>query len=228
MFYFFAALLSLAAIYAFVLGLARADPRAIVRALRLLFPVILIVTTLLTAALGRPGPGVVLAVVAALAFFAARGKRRGPAKAEPLLRSPWLELEIEGRSGKMQGLVLAGAYEGRDLSAMKGEELLSLYASVADDAESRALVEAYLDSRMPGWRGHLKPDAGRGQGRAPGAGAMADEEAYQILGLQPGAGSADIRKAHRRLTQRMRGNDSAAPLLGRIDEARDILLARHD
>ena len=228
MFYFFAALLSLAALYAFLLGLANADPGVIVRTLRILFLAVLIVGALVTAAVGRPGIGVVLAVFAALAIMAMRGGMgSGLARVEPVLRSPWLELEIERKSGNMHGIVLAGEYEGRELGALAVEDLMSLYAAIADD-ESRGLLEAYLDRRVPGWRSHFEPDAGQGKGRTPGAGAMADEEAYQILGLQPGAGSTDIRKAHRRLTERMRGNGTAAPLLDRIDEARDVLLARHD
>ena len=55
------------------------------------------------------------------------------------------------------------------------------------DAESVALLESYLDRRFPAWRQNAQGDAAGGQRRAAAGGKMTDEEAYQILGLQPGA-----------------------------------------
>jgi len=61
-------------------------------------------------------------------------------------------------------------------------------------------------------------------GRRP-SGAMSRDEAYEVLGLHPGASEADIRDAHRRL---MRGAHPDAGgsdwLAARINQARDILL----
>lgn len=127
----------------------------------------------------------------------------------------------------MDGLVLAGEHEGKALSSLSLGQLQELLGIVREDPDSRALLETYLDGRDAAWRKGAHPDIDAGQGGAPGAGAMADEEAYQILGLKPGAGAADIRKAHRRLTQRMRNNGGAVLLLGRIDEACKVLLSRH-
>jgi hypothetical protein len=60
---------------------------------------------------------------------------------------------------------------------------------------------------------------------APRSGAMTREEAYEVLGLHPGASELDIREAHRRL---MRGAHPDAGgsdwLAARINQARDILL----
>nr|WP_294523402.1 DnaJ domain-containing protein [uncultured Rhodopila sp.] len=56
-------------------------------------------------------------------------------------------------------------------------------------------------------------------------GAMTRKEAYEVLGLHPGASEADIRDAHRRL---MRGAHPDAGgsdwLASRVNQARDILL----
>ncbi|MDR3529173.1 MAG: DnaJ domain-containing protein [Rhodopila sp.] len=59
----------------------------------------------------------------------------------------------------------------------------------------------------------------------PRSGAMSREEAYEVLGLHPGASKTEIREAHRRL---MRGAHPDAGgsdwLAARINQARDILL----
>ena len=57
---------------------------------------------------------------------------------------------------------------------------------------------------------------------------MTEQEAYEILGLEAGASAADIRKAHRRLVQRLDPGIAADSLLvARIDKAKAILLAKH-
>jgi hypothetical protein len=227
--YFLGLLLVAGFAYLVLTGLARTDARSLASALRLGLPGLMSVLAVSLALAGQPGSGALLAIPAILLFLRAVRRNKSSAAAQmPLIRSSWLELQVGNGRGQMDGVVLAGAYEGRALSSLEASTLIELYRLMASDEESRALMETYLDRRMPGWRGDAHAHIDSGQGRAPSAGAMAHEEAYQILGLEPGASAADIRKAHRRLSERMRVGTGPVLLQSRIDEARDVLLARHD
>jgi hypothetical protein len=226
--YFLGMLLALGALYLFLSAFARADAGDLSRALKTLLTGFLCAAAIVSAALERPGFGLVFAALAGMLIWRQRRKGRTVLQGKaPAMRSPWLELRLGKNAGNTDGTILAGEFEGRLLSTLSQDQLENVHALLGEDAESRALLETYLDGRAPGWRQSADAHIDNGERGAPGAGAMADEEAYQILGLQPGAGAADIRKAHRRLSQRVRGEGAAALVRDRIDEACRVLLARH-
>ncbi len=141
------------------------------------------------------------------------------------VRSAFIEMELDHDTGGLRGHILAGPHEGTSLDALDVVTLVGLLADI--DEESRALLATYLDRREPGWREHAQGDAATGQG-APRSGPMTEQEAYQILGVEPGASADDIGRAHRSLMKKLHPDQGGSTYLAaRVNEAKDTLLRRH-
>jgi hypothetical protein len=155
------------------------------------------------------------------------GRRRKSAGKVSRVRSAFLEMELDHDSGAMRGFVLAGRYEGKSLDAIGSPTLIGLLGEIDDD--SRQLLMAYLDRREPGWREHAQQDAGARSGReATPSGKMTEQEAYQVLGLQPGATEEEIGRAHRSLMKKLHPDQGGSTYLAaRVNQAKDVLLRRH-
>ena len=210
----------------------QADPRKLAAVLKLSGGIALLVFAAFLALRGQIGVAAPLAAVGlgllgwlpfGPAGFGARTQKSAGQVSR--VRSAYLEMELDHDTGAMRGIILAGPREGTRLEGLDVETLIGLMSEIDD--ESRSLLAAYLDRRDAGWREHAQADAATGRGGAP-RGPMTHEEAYQILGLQPGAQAEEIVRAHRTLMKRIHPDQGGTNYLAaRVNEAKDTLLRQH-
>jgi hypothetical protein len=135
-----------------------------------------------------------------------------------------LEMRLDLETGQISGRVLQGLFAGRAIESLKPEELALLWQDCRiADPQSAQIIETYLDQLHPSWREDVK----RGEERFSGGpdGRMGLEEAYEILGLAPGATREDIRKAHRELMLKLHPDRGGSTYLSaKINEAKAVLL----
>jgi hypothetical protein len=146
------------------------------------------------------------------------------------VRSQFIEMTLDHDTGALHGLIIAGPEAGRELDGFTLDELIALARGF--DAESWSLLEGYLDRRFPAWRENTQSAGATGRGsedrRATPSGKMTADEAYQILGLKPGAGREEISRAHRGLMKKLHPDQGGSTYLAaRVNEAKDILLRNH-
>lgn len=136
------------------------------------------------------------------------------------VRTAWLEMMLDHENGTMAGRVLQGRFIGRELGALGEAESIELYAALSVDAQSRQLMEAWLERSFPDWRDHAG-DHGVGADN----GAMTVAEAYAVLGLTAGASNDEIAKAHRDLMKKFHPDQGGSTYMAtKLNAAKDLLL----
>jgi hypothetical protein len=213
---------------------SKADPKQAARILRylggggaLIFAAFLLIRGEIAVAIpvGAVGLGLLGWITLWPASFGGRTQKR-PGQVSRV-RSAFLEMELDHDSGAMRGRILAGRYEGVSLDTLDPATLAGLLGDI--DNDSRQLLMAYLDRREPRWRENAQQDAAAGQGDSVTLGGkMTEEEAYQVLGLEPGAGAAEVGRAHRSLMKKLHPDQGGSTYLAaRVNQAKDVLLRRH-
>jgi hypothetical protein len=233
--YFLLGLAVVVGVYLIYLGMKRSNPQNVRKMLAgVIFAVAFVVLGFL-AATGRFGPlgWAVLALPLLMRWRNIAQAMRNMGGPTPGRNSDvetrYLRMTLEHDSGVLRGTVLAGAHKGRNLDEMPLDDLLDLLRECrVNDPESATILESYLD-RVHGadWRGAGGgDDAGTGGGRArASSGGMTREQAYEILGLEPGASPDEIREAHRNLLKANHPDRGGSTwLAAQINLAKDILL----
>jgi hypothetical protein len=244
--YLFLGFLLMLAVIGLMVAFTRAEPAALARGLRWSAFGLAGAGLVLLPFIGRGslialGPAVLIPLLTRLLVRRSQHWRRSdprPGRASAV-ETAWLAMTLDHDSGAMDGRVRAGRFAGQSLSALGLADLRALLDECRSaDPDSAPLVEAYLDRvHGPGWRdpGEAGGEAAGASGQeAPGGsgspprpprGGMSREEAYEILGLAPGAGTEAVKEAHRRLMHKLHP-DHGGPtyLAAKINQAKDLLL----
>ncbi len=158
------------------------------------------------------------------------GQTAGASGQSSSVQSHYLHMILNHDSGEMDGEILAGRLQGRRLSELPIERLIDLLSEFADDQDSQALLQTYLDRMHSQWRGH-PGYSGNGSGSQQHNNSlgsteqMTEQEAFDILGITPDASQDEIIAAHRRLMQKLHPDRGGSSYLAvKINKAKDFLL----
>lgn len=156
-------------------------------------------------------------------YFGGRQTARPSSGSKSEIETSLLRMALDHDTGAMEGVILSGPFQGRPLSALTRSEFLVLWQQSQAEPQSAQLLAAWADRMQPGWRDAAEEVSG-GAGQAERATSMSRDEAYEILGLQPGASNAEIRAAHRRLMSVVHPDRGGSTYLAaRINQAKDLL-----
>ena len=240
--YFLLGIALVVGFYMLVRAFVSADPRTLAYTVRyggVALGVTVVVFLTLT---GRLGTALMLGAVAFPlltrwrtlrdSFRAARGPSGGQTSRVETL---YLRMTLSHDTGTMSGEVLHGPWRGRTLDSLTFGQLMTLLEDCRrDDGQSATVLEAWLDRTRPDWRERAESGAeaagagagavtGNGGGR--GGGPMTREEAYDILGLSPGATPDQVKEAHRRLMMKVHPDHGGSTYLAaKLNQAKDLLL----
>jgi DnaJ domain len=164
-------------------------------------------------------PGLVGLIILVVLLWAAR-RSRG---------SGMLSIAQQRLSGALAFVLAAVLLVRGDWGLGLGLGLFALYLLGEALPWPLRLLASYFDSGTSGRREHPQADADTSFGAwPPPSGKMTEQEAYQILGIAPGASMAEIRRAHRSLMKKLHPDQGGTTYLAaRINEAKDVLVRSH-
>ncbi|OYD83501.1 hypothetical protein CHT98_14990 (plasmid) [Azospirillum brasilense] len=219
-----------------------ADPRTLATAVRYGGIALAAVTVVILTLTGRLGTAMMLG---ALAFplltrwrtlrdaFRPSSYRSAGSGQTSQIETLYLRMTLQHDTGAMAGEVLHGPWRGRTLESLTLGQLLALLEDCRrDDPQSASVLEAWLERAHPGWQTTEEKSAGdangsgsKDSGGGRGGGSMTRDEAYDILGLSPGATPEQVKDAHRRLMMKVHPDHGGSTYLAaKINQAKDLLL----
>ncbi len=140
-----------------------------------------------------------------------------------------LVMSLDHTTGRIDGDITAGQFKGRALSDLTFEEISQFYKICEQqDTEALRLLQAFIQREFPDkwqqsqWRDDPQPEP-------PSSGGISLDEAWETLGLAPGASRDAIIKAHRKLMGRLHPDKGGSTFLAsRVNQAKDRLIAELD
>ena len=157
----------------------------------------------------------------------AGGRTKASAGNQSHVTTDVLDMTLDHDSGDMTGKVLKGPMTGRELADLGETEFIELLQYCRrQDADSARVLETYLDRRFgDSWRADDPGDKEDSGSQENSGGGLSENEARDILGVEPGASREEIIQAHRRMMQKMHPDRGGSNYLAaRINEAKELLL----
>ena len=182
----------------------------------------------LFALIGAALPWLQRAMMARRAWTTFRSMRRPQSGQNSRVETAFLRMTLDHDTGDLNGEVIQGAFSGSKLLDLSLDQLLELLDQLrAGDAQSAALLEAYLDrTQDASWRKHDETTTDETVHTAA-SGPMNRQEAAELLGVRADAPHKVIIPAHRRLIQRLHSDRGGSDYLAAmINKAKDVLLAK--
>lgn len=211
-------------------AIATADPKKLVKALRISAVIICSVLAGFFALTGRfayAGPF----VAAALFFLRSKplfSSRRPSTGQQSDVETDWLQASLNHDTGEMDAMILRGQFEGRQLSSLSRAELGEFHHECADDEQTIAILESFIarnfdeDFEAEGGESQSKEERTRA---TSSDGPMTRQEAFEILELGSDASISDIKAAHRRLMKKFHPDHNGSDYMAaKLNEAKDVLL----
>jgi len=213
-------------------SLANADPKKLVKALRISATIICALLAgffILTGRFAYAPPF----VIAALFFLRNKplfgGGNAPSAGQQSDVETSWIKATLSHDSGEMDGQILKGKFESQLLSTLTLDQLMEFQEEALEDPQTLAILNSFLD------RYHAEADeagaAGEEQAKErktraqSSSGPMTRREALAILELTEGATLDQIKKAHRQLMKKFHpDHDGSEYMAAKINEAKDVLI----
>ena len=145
------------------------------------------------------------------------------------IETRFLKMYLDHDSGEMNGDVMIGQFAGKTLRGLALKDLIALLGECRGDEQSVQVLTAYLDQyHADDWRDMAGEASSEGDGGAGSSGgSITEEEAYQVLGLEPGASVEQIKEAHKKLMSKIHPDHGGSTYLAtKINQAKDFLLGQ--
>ena len=139
------------------------------------------------------------------------------------IKTSFIHMKLDHVTGSMEGKVLQGRFEGKKISTLSSEEIREILVEIGSDSDSVNLMHAYLERERPEWDTGTKENSSRQS--EPFSSEMNEQQAFEILGLSPGASEKEIVAAHKRLMQGVHPDRGGSTFLAaKINAAKDLLV----
>jgi len=147
--------------------------------------------------------------------------RRYQQNKQTSMHTRFVKLQIDMLNGELQGEVLEGKFKGHKLQAMTLVQLTQLLDECKhEDAESAALLTAYLQRTHPEWE-----HAGDSADYSTADTGMSEQQARSILGVSENASKKEIIKAHKQIMQKIHPDKGGSDYLAQqVNQAKNTLM----